>query len=212
MSSFPNPGVLGPWNEVAGDHDSCSPRTSGVNRICTGWRRGHVGFNQCSNDNAWRGRENNIKKGRNRRRGVAVVLLSTALPPTPTPTPMHTGLTVGEKLFLFSETPLENPPHTHLLKHKILTLGCARTCATHRVTQSHEESRRGVCVSAGTVLPGSHSTGYRRTSWWREGSGKKPASEGASAAPPAPTFCAGKRGLRVRGWELDPPQMPALMP
>lgn len=44
---------------------------------------------------------------------------------------------MGEKLFLFSENSLENPPHTHLLKHKILTLGCACTRAKRTVTQRH---------------------------------------------------------------------------
>lgn len=43
-NSFLNPGVLGPWNEEAGDHDSCSPSTSGVNRICTGLEKGANGF------------------------------------------------------------------------------------------------------------------------------------------------------------------------
>lgn len=83
-----------------------------------------------------------IRKGRNRRRGVAVTLLCTALPP-PAPALTHTGLTMGEKLFLFSENSLENPSHTHLLKHKILTLGCACTRANaHRVTQRHMCQRR----------------------------------------------------------------------
>lgn len=104
---------------------------------------------------AWRrgtmpGKEGKTHK--ERRRGVAVELLSTALPPPAPTTPTHTGLTMGEKLFLFSENSLENPSHTHLLKHKILTLGCACTRANaHRVTEAYV-SEQGQCCLAHTPL------------------------------------------------------------
>lgn len=81
---------------------------------------------------------------------MTVALLCTT-PPLPA-APAHTGLTMGQKLFLFSENSLENPSHTHLLKHKILTLGCACTRAN---AQSHTEayvSAQGQCCLAHTPL------------------------------------------------------------